>query len=75
MTEVFIVDLGDNYERLIVGVATSREKAIEIAREHAAKDDYSSSVNYYGMRKARLDRIDDDVDATFEEVDLDNEGG
>ena len=71
MAEVFIVDLGDNYERLVVGVATSREAAIQIAREHAARDNYQSSVNYYEMRRAQLDMVDDNIDMTAEVIDVD----
>jgi hypothetical protein len=70
MTEVFIVDLGDSYERMVIGVATSSEAAIKIARDHAARDNYRSSVNFYGMRKARLDMVDNDIDHTFEEIEV-----
>ena len=71
MTEVYIVDLGDNYDRFIIGIATSREAAINIAREHAASDSYPSSVNFYEMRKARLDVVDEDIDVTVEVIDVD----
>mgnify|MGYP007071641455 CR=1 FL=1 len=69
LTVVYIVDVGDMYERFVVGVATTREKAIEIAREH--RGDYRSEVNFYEMRTIRLDMADENNELTAELIELD----
>ena len=72
MTEVFIVDLGCDYERSIIGVASTRDSAIEIARMHSAKHGPRISFEYYEMRRAPLDcHAYDTIDGTSEVIDVD----
>ena len=71
MTEVYIVDLGDSYERLVIGVATTRKAAIKIAREHAARGNCRSEVDYYEMRRVQLDIVDDGIEITAKYIKVD----
>jgi hypothetical protein len=72
MNEVYIVDVGCNYERSVIGVASTRDSAIEIARMHTAKYGPLISHEYYEMRRAPLDcHSYATIDDTSEVIDVD----